>query len=45
MSTASKLTLAGSSVGAVAIVVFVHYAQRAEKAEGRLFLFTLTYQL
>ncbi|KAI9888538.1 MAG: hypothetical protein M1814_006838 [Vezdaea aestivalis] len=32
MSTASKLTLAGTTLGAVGIVVFVHYAQRADKA-------------
>lgn len=32
MSTAAKLTLAGTSVGAVAIVVLVHYQQTAEKA-------------
>ena len=31
MSTASKLTLAATSLGAVGIVIFVHYAQRAEK--------------
>ncbi|MCJ1373978.1 hypothetical protein MMC20_005208 [Loxospora ochrophaea] len=32
MSTASKLTLAGTSIMATGIVVFVHYAQRSEKA-------------
>ncbi|SLM35666.1 hypothetical protein LPUS_05018 [Lasallia pustulata] len=32
MSRASKLTLAGTSLVAAGIVVFVHYAQQAEKA-------------
>ncbi|KAL9601781.1 MAG: hypothetical protein Q9219_002271 [cf. Caloplaca sp. 3 TL-2023] len=32
MSRASKITLACTSLGAVAIVYFVHYGQRAEKA-------------
>ncbi|KAF2751340.1 hypothetical protein M011DRAFT_473830 [Sporormia fimetaria CBS 119925] len=32
MSQASKITLAATSLGAVGIVIFVHYAQRAEKA-------------
>ncbi|MCJ1466531.1 hypothetical protein MMC07_005151 [Pseudocyphellaria aurata] len=32
MSRAAKLTLAGTSLGAVGIVVFVHWAQKAEKA-------------
>lgn len=32
MSRASKLTLAATSLGAIGIVVFVHYSQRAEKA-------------
>ena len=32
MSTAAKLTLAGTACGAFGIIVFVHYAQRAEKA-------------
>ncbi|KAI9706037.1 MAG: hypothetical protein M1836_005443 [Candelina mexicana] len=32
MSRASKLTLAGSTIIAGGIVVFVHYAQQAEKA-------------
>ncbi|KAF2017841.1 hypothetical protein BU24DRAFT_420904 [Aaosphaeria arxii CBS 175.79] len=32
MSRASKLTLAATSLGAVGIVIFVHYSQRAEKA-------------
>ncbi|KAL5409872.1 hypothetical protein PMIN06_009806 [Paraphaeosphaeria minitans] len=32
MSRASKLTLATTSLGAIGIVVFVHYSQRAEKA-------------
>ena len=31
MSRASKLTLAATSLGAVGIVIFVHYSQRAEK--------------
>ena len=31
MSRASKLTLAGTSLGAVVIVVFVHWAQTEEK--------------
>ncbi|KAF2450720.1 hypothetical protein P171DRAFT_427036 [Karstenula rhodostoma CBS 690.94] len=31
MSRASKLTLATTSLGAIGIVVFVHYSQRAEK--------------
>ena len=32
MSQASKLTLAGTSLVAAGIVVFVHYSQQAEKA-------------
>ena len=32
MSRASKLTLAGTSLSAIGIVVLVHYQQRAEKA-------------
>ena len=32
MSQAAKLTLLGTSLGAVGIIVFVHYAQRADKA-------------
>ena len=31
MSRASKITLAATSLGAIGIVFFVHYAQRAEK--------------
>ena len=31
MSRAAKLTLAGTSTGALAIIVLVHYQQRAEK--------------
>ena len=31
MSKAAKLTLAGTSLAAIGIVVFVHWAQRAEK--------------
>ena len=34
MSRAAKLTLAGTSVMAVGIIVFVHYAQQSEKAVG-----------
>ena len=32
MSTAAKLTLAGTTVGAIGIVVLVHYQQNSEKA-------------
>ena len=32
MSRASKLTLAGTSLGAIGIVVLVHYQQQSEKA-------------
>ncbi|KAF1966674.1 hypothetical protein BU23DRAFT_560091 [Bimuria novae-zelandiae CBS 107.79] len=32
MSRASRLTLATTSLGAIGIVIFVHYSQRAEKA-------------
>ena len=32
MSTASKLTLAGTVAGTIGVVVFVHWAQTAEKA-------------
>ena len=32
MSTASKLTLAGTVAGTIGIVAFVHWAQTAEKA-------------
>lgn len=32
MSRAAKLTLAGTSLGAIGIVVLVHYQQNAEKA-------------
>ncbi|KAL1296589.1 hypothetical protein AAFC00_000085 [Neodothiora populina] len=32
MSTKAKLTLAGTSLGALGIIVFVHYAQKSEKA-------------
>ena len=32
MSLAAKLTLAGTSLGAVGIVYLVHYQQQAEKA-------------
>jgi len=36
MSTASKLTLAGTTLGAIGIVIFVHYAQTSEKEVGPL---------
>lgn len=32
MSTASKLTLLGTTAGAIGIVIMVHYQQQAEKA-------------
>lgn len=32
MSQAAKLTLAGTSLGTLGIIVFVHYTQKAEKA-------------
>jgi hypothetical protein len=32
MSRAAKLTLTGASLFAVSTIIFVHYAQRAEKA-------------
>ncbi|KAL9075550.1 MAG: hypothetical protein Q9161_001622 [Pseudevernia consocians] len=32
MSRAAKLTLAGTSIGAIGIVALVHYQQNAEKA-------------
>ncbi|KAL8933310.1 MAG: hypothetical protein Q9216_006425 [Gyalolechia sp. 2 TL-2023] len=32
MSRASKITLAGTSLGAVTLVYLVHYGQQAEKA-------------
>ncbi|GAB7354964.1 hypothetical protein MBLNU459_g5579t1 [Dothideomycetes sp. NU459] len=32
MSTKAKLTLAGTLSGAIGIIVFVHYAQKSEKA-------------
>ncbi|KAF2470919.1 uncharacterized protein BDR25DRAFT_224510 [Lindgomyces ingoldianus] len=32
MSRASKITLAATSLGAIGIVIFVHRAQRVEKA-------------
>jgi len=34
MSRAAKLTLASTSIGAIAIVVLVHYQQNSEKAVG-----------
>ena len=36
MSRAAKLTLAGTTAAAAGIVVFVHYAQQAEKAVSEL---------
>ncbi|CAI6339461.1 unnamed protein product [Periconia digitata] len=33
MSRASKVTLASTLAGAIGIVVFVHFSQRAEKAQ------------
>ncbi|PSK51743.1 hypothetical protein C1H76_8748 [Elsinoe australis] len=32
MSKAAKLTLLGTSMGALGIIAFVHYAQKTEKA-------------
>lgn len=32
MSRAAKLTLTGTSIGAIAVVVLVHYQQNSEKA-------------
>lgn len=32
MSTKAKITLAGTLSGAIGIIVFVHYAQKSEKA-------------
>ncbi|KAF2839392.1 hypothetical protein M501DRAFT_1004000 [Patellaria atrata CBS 101060] len=32
MSTASKFTLATTALGAIGIVIFVHYGQKTEKA-------------
>ncbi|KAL9057322.1 MAG: hypothetical protein Q9162_002396 [Coniocarpon cinnabarinum] len=32
MSTTSKLTLAGTSISAIGVVVFVHFAQKWEQA-------------
>ena len=34
MSRAAKLTLAGTSIGAIGIVTLVHYQQNSEKAVG-----------
>lgn len=42
MSRASKLTLAGTSLSAIGIVVLVHYQQRAEKAVSLSFYDTLS---
>jgi hypothetical protein len=41
MSRAAKLTLAGSSLFALGTIVFVHYAQQAEKAVCSLFFQSL----
>lgn len=35
MSTASKLTLLGTTLGTIGIVAFVHWAQTAEKAVSK----------
>lgn len=43
MSRAAKLTLAGTSIGAVAIVVLVHYQQNSEKAVSIFSGATLSY--
>jgi len=32
MSTASKLTLAGTTFGAIGVVIFVHWAQKSEQS-------------
>ncbi|KAI9709763.1 MAG: hypothetical protein M1820_003166 [Bogoriella megaspora] len=32
MSSTAKITLASTTLGAIGIIVFVHYAQQAEKA-------------
>ncbi|KAL9086893.1 MAG: hypothetical protein Q9165_006899 [Trypethelium subeluteriae] len=32
MSQGAKLTLAGTTLGAIGIVIFVHYGQQAERA-------------
>ena len=32
MAQAAKLTLAGTTLGAIGIVIFVHYGQQAERA-------------
>lgn len=45
MSRAAKLTLAGTSIGAVAIVVLVHYQQNSEKAVSISYSFCLHYIL
>ena len=42
MSRASKLTLAGTSLSALGIVVLVHYQQRAEKSVSLPFYDTLS---
>ncbi len=39
MSRAAKFTLAGTSLFAISTVIFVHYAQQAEKAVGGRFHF------
>lgn len=50
MSRAAKLTLTGTSLAAVGIVVFVHWAQKAEKAVScpnciKKFTTTMAYDL
>ncbi len=45
MSTASKVTLAGTALGTVGIVVFVHYGQKIEKAVCLTFIPNLMYRL
>lgn len=42
MSTASKVTLVGSSLGAIGIVLFVHFAQKWEQAVSFFFPGQLT---
>ncbi len=45
MSTASKVTLAGTALGAVGVVVFVHYGQKIEQAVCLAFIPNLLYRL
>ena len=42
MSRAARLTLAATSLSAIGIVVFVHYAQTAEKAVSALISMSTT---